>query len=99
MFEIDIYSDYEVVEQINSCYESYDSDADDWFRHDHYVNDYTINGGKLIDMLVKGLKNVDFSDLHINTKIKDNLKIEINTFDPLSGESTEYTYFIKRVSE
>ena len=43
MFTIDIFSRYKVVETILDCYKTYDSDADDWFKNDSYVNDYELN--------------------------------------------------------
>ena len=95
MFNINIYSKYKVIRQINSCYASYDSDADDWLKHDQYVDDDILDGGKLIDILVNvlKLKDYDFSEFIINTQIDNNF------FDPSSGESTEYTYFIEEIKD
>ena len=101
MFNINIYSKYKVIRQINSCYASYDSDADDWLKHDQYVDDCVLDGGEIIDMLVKILEitHDDFSEFIINTQVENKLKIDINEFDPSSGESTEHIYFIEEIKE
>lgn len=101
MFSIDIFSEYEVVETINDCYKSYDSDADDWFKHDSYVNEYTLNAIDLINHITQKL-NVNLSELcdfKINTTIDNYLKLEIQTFNPSDGTGTDYIYIIKRVLE
>lgn len=99
MFSIDIFSEYEIVETINDCYKSYDSDADDWFKHDSYVNEYTLNAIDLINHINQKL-NVNLSELcdfKINTTIDNHLKLEIQTFNPSDGTGTDYIYIIKRV--
>ena len=93
---IDIYSKYQVKESINACYKSYDSDADDFFKKDTWGNEYEICGGKLIDMLIKRISDIHFSDITIKP-IENELSIIINTFDPLNGDGDEYVYIIKRM--
>lgn len=101
MFNINIYSKYKVIRQINSCYASYDSDADDWLKKDQYVDEDVLDGGEIIDILVRvlKLKDNDFSEFIINTQVENKLRIDINFFDPSSGESTEYTYFIEEIKD
>lgn len=99
MFNINIYSKYRVVEDITTNYKTYDSDSEDWWKEDRFVNEYIIDGGELKDKLIGKLIGSDFSDLTIITIIKDYLKVEINTFDPMNGDGDNYIYYIKRVSE
>ena len=101
MFNIDVFSEYEVVETINECYKSYDSDADVWFKHDSYVNEYTLNAIDLINHINQKL-NVNLSELcnfKINTTIDNHLKLEIQTFNPSDGTGTDYIYIIKKLNE
>ena len=95
MFNINIYSKYIVVENIITNYKSYDSDSEDWWKEDRFVNEYIIDGDKLIEILVGKLIHSDFSDLTVNTSVHDYLKLEINTFDPMNGDGDNYIYYIK----
>ena len=101
MFSIDIYSEYEVVETILHNYKSYDSDADDWFKHDSYVNEYTLNAINLINK-INQILNTNLSELcdfKINTTIDNHLKLEIQTFNPSDETGTDYIYIIKKLNE
>lgn len=98
MFTIDIYSKFEVTEQIKTSYKSYDSD-DDWWKEDCYINNYIMDGLNLRNKLIERLNFSDFSDFTINTTVEDCLQLKLNTFDPLNGDGDEFIYFIKRVGE
>ena len=101
MFSIDIYSEYKVVETILDSYKSYDSDDDDWFKHDSYVNEYTLNAIELINKINQKLNLFlsELCDFNINTTIDKHLKLEIQTFNPSDGTGTDYIYIIKKVVE
>ena len=99
MFTIDIFSRYKVVETILDCYKTYDSDADDWFKNDSYVNDYELNAIDLINKINQKLNLSELCDFNINTSVDNHLKLEIHTFNPSDGTGTDYIYIIERLVE
>ena len=98
MFNINIYTKYFVQQIIDDCYKTYDSCADDWFANENYSKQYEIDGYSLIQMLAQKLALSNFSDFQIDMN-DDDLRLAINTFDPMDGTGTEFIYIIKDIGE
>jgi hypothetical protein len=96
---INIYSKYKVTSLINTNYRSYDSDADDYWKEDNYVNNLEIDGGSLINEIVQRLNDDYVQDINITILQKGGIKIEINTFDPSNGEGDDFVYIIRRLKK
>ena len=94
---INIYSKYRVTKHIRSNYKSYDSDADDFWKEDKFSQELELDGGKVIEMIAQELKSSYFQDVSIDLLEINTIKIQINTFDPSSGEGDDFTYIIKEM--
>lgn len=93
---IDVFSRYKVIEIINDTYKSYDSDDDNWFKNDEYKNELELDGIEIINRIIRLLDKPDFIDITISSGIDNHIVIDIQHFDALSGEGTEWRYIIER---
>lgn len=83
---INIYSKYKVTRYARSTYKSYDSDADDFWKDDNFSEELELFGGRVADLIGTTLCLSDFQDITIDLLDKGTLKLEINRFNPSSGE-------------
>lgn len=95
MNNIDIFTKYKVVEKIKDTYKSYDSDADDYFKTDYYVNNLEIDGLTLLNKIIEKTK-YDFINITFDTNVKDTLRIMIETFNANDGTGCNFEYFIEK---
>lgn len=96
---INIYSKYKVTRYVHSNYKSYDSDADDFWKEDRFSQELELDGGKVIEMIAQELNSSYFQDVFIDLLEINTIKVQINTFDPSSGEGDDFTYIIKEMRE
>lgn len=96
---IDIYSKYKVTRYVHSNYKSYDSDSDDFWKEDKFVEELELDGGKLIEVIAQELKSSYLQDVFIDLLEMGTMKIIINTFDPSSGEGDMFKYIIREMRE
>ena len=81
MFNIDIYSRYEIKVKTNSGKLSVESDK---IETDNYNEKFELEGGEFIDFLIKEMSNKDISEIRANASY-----IYISNFDPMTGENDE----------
>lgn len=96
---INIYSKYKVTRYVHSNYKSYDSDADDFWKEDKSVEELELDGGKVIEVIAQELKSSYLQDVSIDLLEINTIKVQINTFDPSSGEGDDFTYIIREMRE
>lgn len=96
---INIYSKYKATLLINTSYKSYDSDAEDYWKEDKYINDLELDGGSLINKIVKSLDSKYFLDVDIIEFPEGTLRIKIRTFDPTHGDGDEIIYIIRELKK
>lgn len=94
---INIYSKYKVTRYVHSNYKSYDSDADDFWKEDNFFEELELDGGKVIEVIAQELKSSYLQDVFIDLLEMGAMKVEINTFNPLSGEGDMFKYIIKEM--
>lgn len=94
---INIYSKYKVARYVHSNYKSYDSIADDFWKEDKFVEELELDGGKVIEVIAQELKSSYLQDVSIDLLEINTIKVQINTFDPSSGEGDDFTYIIKEM--
>lgn len=94
---IDIYSKYKVTRYVHSNYKSYDSDADDFWKEDKFVEELELDGERIADLIGTTLCLSDFQDISIDLLDKDTLKLEITRFNPSSGEGDMFKYIIREM--
>lgn len=94
---INIYSRYKVTRYVHSNYKSYDSDADDFWKEDKFVEELELDGGRVADLIGTTLCLSDFQDISIDLLDESTLKLEITRFNPSSGEGDDFTYIIKEM--
>ena len=94
---INIYSRYKVTRYVHSNYNSYDSDADDFWKEDKFVEELELDGGRVADLIGTTLCLSDFQDISIDLLDESTLKLEITRFNPSSGEGDDFTYIIKEM--
>lgn len=93
--EINIYSNY-IVKSTGEF--SYISDEDSLgpndvaFRTDGYAREDKMNGGELINLIIKKLKDYNLSEFNI---YPDENKIEFSYFNPMTGEGSNDEYIIE----
>lgn len=96
---INIYSKYKVTKHVRSNYKSYDSDDDDFWKEDEFSQELELDGGKVIEVITQELNSSYFQDVSIDLLEINTIKVQINTFDPSSGEGDDFTYIIKEMRE
>ena len=96
---INIYSKYRVTRHVRSTYKSYDSDADDFWKEDKFVEELELDGGKVIELVAQKLNESYFQDVFIDLLEIGTMKVKITIFDPSSGEGDEFTYIIREMKE
>lgn len=94
---IDIYSKYKVTRYVHSNYRSYDSDADDFWKEDKFVEELELDGGKVIAVIAQESNSSYFQDVFIDLLEINTIKVQINTFDPSSGEGDSFAYIIREM--
>ena len=97
--EINIYSNYKVTIKSAWCYTS-DEDSippdDIAYRCDMGESDQEMNGGELIDLIIKKLKDDWISEFRIK---KDKNKLVFEYFNPNNGESSTDEIVIKEIKK
>lgn len=96
---INIYNKYRVTRYVRSNYKSYDSDADDFWKEDNFSEELELDGGKVIDVITQELNASYLQDISINLLDIGAMKVEINTFDPSSGEGDNFAYIIRELKK
>lgn len=99
MNNIDIFTNYKVIEEIKDIYKTYDSDADDYFKTDYYINKYELDGPNLLNKIFEKIKHDDFINITFDTRVKDTFRIKIETFEASDGTGCGYEYFIKKLNK
>lgn len=97
MFNINIYSNYEVIRSVDTCYKTYDSDDPDYFKKEQFKEELLLSGSELI----KHLKSIyDKYCICVTFGIDgDSLYIKIENFDASDGTGTDYEYRIKEIRQ
>jgi hypothetical protein len=94
MKDIDIYTTYKVIEKIKDTYKSYDSDADDWFKTDYYMNEFELDGLTLINKIIE---KMEYDFMSITFDVDNNtFKIKVETFNHNDGTGCDYEYYIQK---